>query len=321
MEHTHPLLFEGCGTALVTPMKSSPASGGGYTPPAVDYDAFTRLVRRQIAGGADALIVCGTTGESPTLTDEEKRNLFSIAVSEARAARRGDAGADGQVMQKSIPVIAGTGSNNTLRAIALSRMAEKVGCDGLLVVTPYYNKASPAGLVAHYTAIADAVSLPIILYHVPSRTGCRLPVEVCAALAAHPRIVGLKEASGQVDFAARVAGLCGDSLPLYSGNDDMTVPLMSLGGRGVISVVSNLYPGKVSRMCQAFREGDTATAARIQAELLPLCDALFADVNPIPVKAALSMLGLCQDALRLPLVPADERVREKLKQVLAIMEA
>ncbi len=311
MESNHPPLFEGCGTALITPMLPSPSlPDGGYVPPAVDFEGFTHLVRRQLQSGVNALIVCGTTGESSTLTDPEKKQLFAITVREARAART-----EGRITRP-VPVLAGSGSNNTSRAIVLSRIAEEAGCDGLLVVTPYYNKASQAGLIAHFTAIADAVHIPLILYHVPSRTGCHLSTEVCRELSLHPRIAGLKEASGDVSFAARVIHLCGPRLPVYSGNDDLTVPLLSLGGRGVISVVSNLYPGPVSDMCRQWREGDTVGAGRIQRELLPLCDALFSDVNPIPIKAALSMEGLCHEAMRLPLTHAGEEVRRRVREAI-----
>lgn len=304
-------LFRGCGTALVTPMKPrADAVPGQYVPPEVDFDAFARLVRAQLAGGADALIVSGTTGESPTLTDDEKRRLFALAVSEADAAHRNG------VTPFRVPVIAGTGSNNTRRAIELSRLAQEAGCDGLLLVTPYYNKANQAGLVAHFTAVADAVPLPLIIYHVPSRTGCRLTVDTCRALAAHPRVVGLKEASGDVCFAARVIAACGNALPLYSGNDDLTLPLMSLGACGVISVVSNLVPGEVSALCRAAARGDLTGARRLHEHLLPLCDVLFADVNPIPVKAAMEMCGMCRGDMRLPLCEAGEGVKEKITEVL-----
>lgn len=196
-------LFVGCATALVTPMLPAPA-GDGYTPPPVDYEAFVRLVRRQIAAGVDALVVCGTTGESSTLTDEEKLRLFSLAVQESRRAE-----AEG-IARRHIPVIAGTGSNNTARAVTLSRLAEKAGCDGLLAVTPYYNKANQAGLVAHYAAITAAVPLPLLAYHVPGRTGCRLTPETCLTLSRMEQIVGLKDATGDAAFTARVAALCGE---------------------------------------------------------------------------------------------------------------
>ncbi len=292
-------LFEGCGTALVTPMR------GGE----IDKDAYIRLLHTQLEGGADALIICGTTGESPTLTDREKQWLFTTAVREARQAAHGKP-------ERPVPVIAGTGSNNTARAAELSRLAESCGCDGLLVVTPYYNKTSDAGLLRHYETIAAATSLPMILYHVPGRTGCRMTPAVCAALSEHPRIVGLKDATGDLSFTARVLTLCGDRLPVYAGNDDQTVPILSLGGRGVISVVSNLFPARMSHLCRLWREGKSAEAAREQLALIPLCDALFCEVNPIPVKAAMALCDLCTDEVRLPLCPADEGVRTRVREAL-----
>ena len=291
--HTSPL-FEGCATALVTPFQNG----------SLDKTAFLRLLRRQIESGIDALVVAGTTGESPTLTDAEKRWLFTAAVREVMTADR------------KIPIIAGTGSNNTRRACELSRMAEDCGCDSLLVVTPYYNKASEAGLISHYETIADATSLPIIAYHVPSRTGCKMTPAACKRLSDHPRILGLKDATGDLSFTSRVAALCRDSLPLYAGNDDQTLPVLSLGGLGVISVVSNLCPEAMTRLCRLWREGKTAEAKSLQLSLIPLCDALFCEVNPIPVKAGMEMLGLCSDEVRLPLAKADERVRAKVAEAL-----
>lgn len=303
-------LFRGCGTALVTPMKKPTAAGDGYVPPAVDYEAFARLVRAQLAAGVDALIVAGTTGESPTLTDAEKESLIRLAVAERNAARAAG------VIRDSVPVIAGSGSNNTARAIEISRLAERAGADGLLVVTPYYNKTNQKGLIAHFTAVADAVTLPVILYHVPGRTGCRMTPETCLALSRHPRIAGLKDASGDVSFAARTAALCGDALPLYSGNDDMTLPLLSLGAVGVISVVSNLYPAETAGLCRAFFAGDLAGARRLHERLLPVCDALFSDINPIPVKGAMEIMGVCKGELRLPLMKADAKTNEIIKTIM-----
>ena len=291
--HTPPL-FTGCATALVTPFRNG----------SLDNPAFIRLLHRQIEGGADALVVAGTTGESPTLTDAEKKWLFKTAVEVTATAPR------------TIPVIAGTGSNNTRRAVELSRIAEDCGVGGLLVVTPYYNKASEEGLISHYEAIANATSLPLIAYHGPSRTGCKMSPAACRRLAAHPRIVGLKDATGDLSFTARVAALCGDSLPLYSGNDDQTLPVVSLGGLGVISVVSNLCPEAVTRLCSLWREGKTDEAKALQLSLIPLCDALFCEVNPIPVKAAMELLGLCSSEVRLPLTAADEGVRAKVANAL-----
>ena len=285
-------LFTGCATALITPFR------GGE----IDKDAFIRLLQRQIEGDVDALVVAGTTGESPTLTDAEKEWLFTASVKEVAASGR------------KIPVIAGTGSNNTRRAVGLSRMAEDCGVDGLLVVTPYYNKASEDGLIAHYEAITAATTLPVIAYHVPSRTGCKMSPAACKRLSALPRMAGLKDATGDVSFTARVAALCGDSLPLYSGNDDLTLPVLSLGGLGVISVVSNLCPAAMTRLCRLWREGKTGDATALQLSLIPLCDALFCEVNPIPVKAAMEMLGLCTAEVRLPLAAADEVVRRRVRE-------
>ena len=293
-----PLLFEGCATALVTPFR-----GGS-----LDKPAFLRILRHQIEGGIDALVVAGTTGESPTLTDAEKKWLFTAAAREAQTADR------------RIPVLAGTGSNNTRRACELSRVAEDCGCDGLLVVTPYYNKASEAGLIAHYEAIAEATSLPLIAYHVPSRTGCKMTPAACQRLSAHPRIVGLKDATGDLSFTARVASLCGDALPLYSGSDDQTLPLLSLGGHGVVSVASNLCPEAMTRLCRLWREGKTEEARALQLSLVPLCDTLFCEVNPIPVKAGMELLGLCSAEVRLPLAAADEGVRGRVAEAMRNLE-
>ena len=293
--HTPPL-FIGCATALVTPFRSG----------ALDKPAFLRLLHRQIESGVDALVVAGTTGESPTLTDSEKKWLFTAAVKEAANAAR-----------PSPPkVIAGTGSNNTRRAAELSRMAEDCGCDGLLVVTPYYNKASEEGLISHYEAVAHATSLPLIAYHVPARTGCKMSPNACRKLAEIPTVAGLKDATGDLSFTARTAALCGESLPLYSGNDDLTLPVLSLGGHGVISVVSNLCPETVTSLCRLWREGKATEARALQLSLVPLCEALFCEVNPIPVKAAMELLGLCSAEVRLPLAEADEGVRNKVANAL-----
>lgn len=290
------LLFEGCATALITPFK------GGK----VDFSSFEALIQKQIDADIDALVVTGTTGEASTLTDREKRELYAVALRMVRSSG------------KKIPVIAGSGSNNTARAIEISRLAESVGCDGLLLVTPYYNKASQGGLVKHFGVIADAVSLPVLLYHVPSRTGCSMTVDTCRALAAHPRIVGLKDATGQIGYTARVAAACGDTLPLYAGNDDSVTPLLALGGHGVISVISNLYPEVMVRLCRSWRVGDLRTAAHIQSRILPLCDALFYEVNPIPIKCAMSLCGLCSDEVRLPLTEAGDALRAQIKALLPL---
>ncbi len=292
-------LFCGCATALVTPFRDGE----------LDRDAYITLLRRQLDAEIDALVICGTTGESPTLTDREKEWLFATAVRESQRHAE-------EHQHTPAPVIAGTGSNNTARAVILSRLAADCGCDGLLVVTPYYNKASETGLIRHYETIADATPLPLILYHVPARTGCRMSPVVCATLAEHPRIVGLKDASGDLTFTARVRAACGERLPIYAGNDAETIPVLSLGGSGVISVVSNLFPARMRNLCRLFFKGQVTDASREQLALLPLCDALFSDVNPIPVKYALSRLELCSDELRLPLAAADARVKAAVDEAL-----
>lgn len=289
-------LFDGCATALITPMKQHD----------IDKDAYERLLLTQIEAGVDALVITGTTGESATLTDREKEYLYKKAV------------ALSHTYKPKVPIIAGTGSNNTARAVELSRMAEAAGVDGLLVVTPYYNKTSQEGLIAHYTAIAEAVHIPLIMYHVPSRTGCNLTVETCRILSHHPRIAGLKDATGNMGFTARVAAVCGGALPIYCGNDDMVLPTLSLGGRGVISVVSNLLPVKMTQLCKAFFEGDLSRAAIIQKDILPLCDVLFAEVNPIPVKCAMKLCGMCGDEVRLPLCSANDTLRLRIKEILSM---
>jgi 4-hydroxy-tetrahydrodipicolinate synthase len=280
-------IFQGAATALVTPL----------TPEGIDYEAFGRLIDWQIEGGIDALVICGTTGESSTLTDEEHREAIRYAVQ--RAARR-------------VPIIAGTGSNDTDYAVDLTRFSREVGADAALVVTPYYNKATQKGLIRMYETIADAGDLPLILYNVPSRTGVAIEPSTYLALADHPNIVAIKEANGNISKIVETAALVGDKLDIYSGNDDQIVPIMSVGGKGVISVLSNLVPGETSRMCHAFLEGDMATAWQMQAKYLSLINALFCEVNPIPVKAAMSAMGFCEDYLRLPLTPMEDAHRAML---------
>ena len=278
-------VFTGAAVAIITPMN---------TDGSVNYDELGRIIDDQIAHSTDAIVICGTTGESPTLTDEEHTECIRYTVK--KTAGR-------------VPVIAGTGSNDTKYAIWLSKQAEADGADALLLVTPYYNKTSQAGLLAHYTAIADAVHIPCILYNVPSRTGCNLTPATLAELAKHPNINAVKEASGNISHVAEIAAACGDSLNIYSGNDDQIVPLLALGGKGVISVVSNVAPELVHNCCQAFFDGDTAKARDLQLEMLPLSDALFCEVNPIPVKKAMELLGWKVGGLRLPLVePSEEHI-------------
>ena len=280
-------IFEGAATALVTPL----------TEAGVDYAAFGRLIDWQIDGGIDALVICGTTGESSTLTDEEHREAIRYAVE--RVAGR-------------VPVIAGTGSNDTAYAVDLARFSEAVGADAHLVVTPYYNKATQKGLIKMYETIADACSLPMILYNVPSRTGVNIEPSTYAALADHPHIAAIKEAGGNISKIVETVALVGDKLDLYSGNDDQIVPIMACGGRGVISVLSNLLPRETSELCKTFLRGDVAAAMQMQTHYLPLVNALFSETNPIPVKAAMSAMGFCEDYLRLPLTPMEEAHREVL---------
>ena len=269
-------LFTGCGTALITPF-----SGGE-----IDFPALGRLIDRQIEGKTDALIVCGTTGEPPTLTLAEKDSILAFALERANGR---------------IPVFMGTGTNCTAVSVRQSVRAQQMGADGLLVVTPYYNRYTQNGLIAHYNAIADAVDLPLILYSVPSRTGVNLLPETAARLSEHPNILGLKEASGNISQIAETARLCGDRIALYSGNDDQILPILSLGGQGVISVASNVVPRFVSDLTDAWFSGDAARCLQLQLTLLPLAKQLFCEVNPIPVKAALEIMGLCRADVRLPL--------------------
>ena len=280
-------IFEGAATALVTPL----------TAEGIDYAAFGRLIDWQIESGIDALVVCGTTGESSTLTDEEHREAIRFAVQ--RVAGR-------------CPVIAGTGSNDTAYAVDLARFSEEVGADAHLVVTPYYNKATQKGLVKMYETIADACSLPMILYNVPSRTGVNIEPTTYAALADHPNIAAIKEANGNISKIVETVALVGDKLDLYSGNDDQIVPVLACGGRGVISVLSNLLPKETSEMCRAFFRGDVRGSMQMQTKYLPLVNALFAECNPIPVKAAMSAMGFCEDFLRLPLTSIEDAHRETL---------
>lgn len=280
-------IFTGAATAIVTPMNQS----------GVDYEQFGRLIDWQIAEGIDAIVVAGTTGEASTLSDDEHKEVIRYCVE--RVAGR-------------VPVIAGTGSNDTAYAVDLTRYAGEVGADAVLLVTPYYNKATQNGLIKFFTDIADASSVPCILYNVPSRTGCNIAPATVAALAEHPNIVGIKEASGNISQIAQVAHLCGDKIDIYSGNDDQIVPVLSLGGKGVISVLSDILPAATSKMVHDYLEGNTAAATERQLELLPLVDALFSEVNPIPVKAAVSKMGFGENYLRLPLTPMEPQNAEKL---------
>ena len=278
---THEPIFRGAATALVTPL----------TAQGIDYPRLGRLIDWQIGEGIDALVICGTTGEGSTLTDKEHRDAIAFAVE--RTAGR-------------VPVIAGTGSNDTAYAIELTRFACEAGADACLVVTPYYNKATQNGLVAMYSAIADASTKPLILYNVPSRTGVGIQPATYRKLAEHPNIAAIKEANGNISAIVETRALVGDQLDIYSGNDDEIVPILSMGGLGVISVLSNLLPRETSQICHKFFAGDVAGAAKMQCQYLPLIRALFSEVNPIPVKAAMAAMGYCENHLRLPLVPMDE---------------
>ena len=280
-------VFVGAATAIITPMNDS----------GVDYEQFGRLIDWQIAEGIDAIVAAGTTGEASTLSDAEHKEVIRYCVE--RVAGR-------------VPVIAGTGSNDTAYAIELTQYAGQVGADAVLLVTPYYNKATQNGLIKFFTDIADASAVPCILYNVPSRTGCNLAPATVAALAEHPNIVGIKEASGNISQIAQVAHLCGDKMDIYSGNDDQIVPVLSLGGKGVISVLSDLMPAATSKICHDYMNGDTAAATAKQLELLPLIDALFSEVNPIPAKAAMAAMGFGENVLRLPLTPREPQNAEKL---------
>ena len=284
-------VFTGAATAIVTPL----------TKDGIDYEQFGRLIDFQIEEGIDAIVAVGTTGEGSTLTDEEHKEAIRFCVE--RAAGR-------------VPIIAGTGSNDTAYAIELTRFAYEAGADAVLLVTPYYNKATQKGLIESFTAIADSADIPCILYNVPSRTGCNLLPKTVAVLAEHPNIVGIKEASGNISQVAEIARLCGDKIDIYSGNDDQIVHILSLGGKGVISVLSNIMPKTTSEMCKMYMSGDTKGSLKLQLELLPLINALFSEVNPIPVKAAVSAMGYCENSLRLPLTVMEKENEEKLLSLM-----
>lgn len=285
-------IFTGAAVAIITPMLPDGS---------VDYKGLADLVEFQIKGGTDAIVICGTTGESATLKDDEHLECIRVAV-ETAAGR--------------IPVIAGTGSNYTEHAVEMSKEAKARGADALLLVTPYYNKTTQRGLVASFNTIVDAAGLPAILYNVPSRTGVNIESATAKELAKNPLICGIKEASGNISQIAMTAALCGDELPLYSGNDDQVVPILALGGKGVISVVSNVAPEPVHHMCQLWFEGKVAESRDLQLQLMGLCKAMFCEVNPIPVKAALDMMGLPAGPCRLPLVPLSDDHAELVRREL-----
>ena len=280
-------IFKGMATAMVTPM----------TPEGVDYEALGRFIDFQLESGINALVAVGTTGESATLTPEEREKVIAFTID--RVAGR-------------VPVIAGTGTNNTQHAVNFSVSAARAGADALLVVTPYYNKATQNGLIAHFTTIADKVDKPIILYNVPSRTGCNLLPATVEKLAEHPNIAAIKEASGNMSQVVDLIARCGDKLDIYSGEDALTVPMLSMGGKGVISVLSNVVPRQTVDMTDAFFAGRVAEAAKMQCRYLPLIHDLFCEANPIPVKAAISAMGFGSENLRLPLVPMQEENRQRM---------
>ena len=285
-------IFRGAATALVTPLNEN----------GIDYVQLKKLIDWQIDQGIDALVIAGTTGEGSTLTDEEHRKLLREAI---------------KMIDGRVPAIAGTGSNDTAYAIDLTKYACELGYDAMLVVTPYYNKTTQKGLIKMFTAIADASTKPLILYNVPSRTGVDIAPSTYAALADHPMIQAIKEASGNLSKVAETAHLVGDKLDIYSGNDDQIIPILSLGGAGVISDLSYPMPKETSRMCHDFFEGNIEAARKAQLDLIPLINTLFCEVNPIPAKAAMAAMGFCEDYLRLPLIPMEEGNKAKLLKLMA----
>ena len=285
-------LFTGCGVAIATPFK---ADGS------VDFEAYRNLINWQIEQGIDAIITCGTSGEASTLDDDEHVETIRFCV-EVAAGR--------------VPVIGGAGSNDTRHGINLAKRIEATGVDGLLLVTPYYNKCSQQGLIEHYTATADAVSIPCILYSVPGRTGVNIAPATAAELAKHPNIVGIKEASGNIAQVVKLAKLADGCIDIYSGNDDQVVPLLSLGGKGVISVTANIAPRDVHDMVKKFMDGDVKESLDIQLKMIDLCEALFCEVNPIPVKKAVELMGLCGGTMRMPLTEMEPAHVEKLKAAM-----
>ena len=285
------ILFKGCGTAISTP----------FTDDGVNFEEFSRLVNDQIENGVDSIIVCGTTGESATMTEEERLKTIECAVKTANGR---------------VPIIAGTGSNNTRAVIEMNKKVEKLGVDGILIVTPYYNKTTQKGLIMHYTEIAKNTKLPIVLYNVPSRTGVNILPETAFELSKIENIVAIKEASGDLSQIAKTANLCRDNLSIYSGNDDQILPILSLGGIGVISVLSNIKPKYTHDICQNFFDGNIELATQMQLDAIPLINALFSEVNPIPVKAALNICGYDFGEPRLPLIPMSEEKKAKLVELL-----
>ncbi len=285
-------VFIGCGTAIATP----------FTESAINYIEFGKLIEDQIKNEIDAIIVCGTTGESSTMSEDEKKNVIKYAINK---------------IDKRTKVIIGTGSNNTKTAIEMSKYAEQEGADALLIVTPYYNKTTQSGLIAHYKKIAENVNIPIIVYNVPSRTGVNILPETCLELSKINNIVGIKEASGNISQIAKISSLCGDNFDIYSGNDDQIVPILSLGGKGVISVLSNIMPKYTHDMVYKYLNGEVKEACKMQLEVLELIEILFSETNPIPIKYALNLMGYDYGIPRLPLVELSKKNKERLVKVLS----
>ena len=290
-----PIIFKGCGTALATPFDEN----------GINLKVFEKMIENQIENGVDALIVCGTTGESSTMTEKERKDAIKFVV---------------DIAKKRVPVIAGTGSNNTAQTMAMCKYAEEVGADACLVVTPYYNKTTQGGLVAHYSAVASSTKLPIILYSVASRTGVNILPETCLELSKIPNIVAIKEASGNISQIAKIAELCGDNLHIYSGNDDQVIPILSLGGLGVISVLSNVAPKYTHDMCINYFDGKHDEALKMQLDALNLISSLFSEVNPIPVKYALNLMRYDFGKPRLPLVELTDKNKVVLENEMKKMK-
>ena len=284
-------IFKGCGTAIATP----------FTEDGVNFEEFGKLLEAQIEAGVDAIIVCGTTGESATMSEKEKKETIKFAIDK---------------IAKRTKVVVGTGSNNTKSAIEMSKFAEEAGADALLIVTPYYNKTTQKGLIAHFKAIAREVSLPIIMYSVSSRTGVNITPETCLELSKVDNIVAIKEASGNISQVAKIAALCGDNLDIYSGNDDQIIPVLSLGGKGVISVLSNVMPKYTHRMTYKYFNGEQEEATKMQLDVIDIIDALFSEVNPIPVKYALNLMGYDFGVPRMPLIELSDSNKENMKEVM-----
>ena len=289
-----PTVFTGMATAMITPM----------TPHGVDFDTLAKFIEFQIQEGINALVAVGTTGESATLSPEERKAVIRFTVKQVNGR---------------VPVIAGIGTNNTAHVLDFAKSACDDGADALLAVTPYYNKATQKGLIAHYTAVADVSEKPVILYSVPGRTGCKITPDTAAVLSQHPNIVGFKDANGDMDSTVETIAKCGDNLHIYSGEDSLTVPMLAMGGKGCISVLSNVVPGMATQMCDKFFAGDIAGAAALRCKMLPLIRALFSEVNPIPAKAAVAAMGFGEEYLRMPLSYLEDHNRENLlKQMRAL---